>query len=82
MRNEVPTRLANAGVMLSEAETSLAIAGFRKESEILLRLAAQNDIMKWFAGNIIAAVRNRRARRHGFSKGELQVRSVGINDRV
>ena len=33
-------------------QTSLAIAGFKKESEILR--FAQNDIMKWFAGNIIA----------------------------
>src|SRR6266536_3513883 len=33
-------------------QTSLAIAGFRKESEILR--FAQNDIMKWFVGNIIA----------------------------
>jgi polyisoprenoid-binding protein YceI len=33
-------------------KTSLAIAGFRKESEILR--FAQNDIMKWFVGNIIA----------------------------
>ena len=53
MRNEVPTRLANACVMSERSETSLAIAGFRKESEILR--FAQNDIMKWFAGNIIAA---------------------------
>src|SRR5258705_8581514 len=33
-------------------QTSLAIAGFRKEPEILR--FAQNDIMKWFVGNIIA----------------------------
>ena len=38
--------------MLSEAKHLLAIAGFRKESEILR--FAQNDIMKWFVGNIIA----------------------------
>jgi polyisoprenoid-binding protein YceI len=33
-------------------QTSLAIAGFRKEPKILR--FAQNDIMKWFVGNIIA----------------------------
>src|SRR5712671_1003444 len=34
-------------------QTSLAIAGFRKGSEILR--FAQNDIMKWFVRNLIAA---------------------------
>ena len=54
MRNEIPNCLANP-VSVERSETSLAIAGFRKESEILLpRLRDQNDIMKWFAGNIIA----------------------------
>jgi polyisoprenoid-binding protein YceI len=54
MRNEVPACLANAVVMLSEAEHLWLLLGFRKESEILR--FAQNDTMKWFVGSIIATL--------------------------
>jgi polyisoprenoid-binding protein YceI len=52
MRNEVSNPSGKCRCHVERSETSLAIAGFRRESEILR--FAQNDIMKWFAGNLIA----------------------------
>ena len=62
--------------MLSEAASALGAVRVQREGA-----PAPNDIMKWFAGNyrmfLIAGLGCR-----CISEGELQVRSVGLHDRV
>ena len=79
MRNDVPT-VRNAIVIFSEAKHLWSYAGLRKESAILV--SAQNDIMKSVCRQYYRTVRNRRARLPLHQQRELQVRSVGLHDRV
>jgi polyisoprenoid-binding protein YceI len=67
MRNKIPTPCNKCRCHVERRETSLAVAGFRKGSEIeslasrtssaALQLRfAQNDIMNWFVRNLVAAL--------------------------